>query len=178
MFQTCSFIPFYVAMRQGVVMVRVIRPPWVLAALCLLLASPQAHAQSASFWWHYLMTQNGRGYTIVNSAQQHGNGSYGGQCKAWVQNVVWQASRGVVWLPQNDPSCMWRWRQSSDVRIVASDYRIYLRPGQIVQAQVRLGSGALSPHTMIVLWQNGDTISVIESNWGLNERVGRRTVSA
>jgi hypothetical protein len=147
--------------------------------LCSVVPLPKnAHAQSNPFWWHSLLTQDGRNDRIVSFSNRWSNGSYGGQCKVWVQNVVSQCSSGIVWLPLNDPNCDWRWQWSADVSILSSDRRIMLRPGHIIQAQIRTRTGALSPHTLIVTNKSGDFVSVVESNWRGDERIGRRTLSS
>lgn len=133
-------------------------------------------------WWHYQLPQGGRNYFIWLTAQSVPNSTYGGQCKEWVQNVVWRASYGTVWLPQNNPYCDWMWYWSNDVEIVAEDRwdGVPMYSGQIIQAQVRYSHWPYtSPHTMIVDWANANYISVIECNYGAGNslRVSRRTVT-
>ncbi len=155
----------------------------VLAFLSsILVFSRQSQAQSFYYQWHYLLTQAGRNNAIYWTAQSVPNGTYGGQCKVWVQNVVWNASNRTVWLPTNSSNCDWMWNWSSDVEIVAQDRwdGVAFRPGQIVQAQVRYSQWPYtSPHTMIIAWADANYVSVIESNFGSGnyERVNRRTVT-
>lgn len=152
-------------------------------ALSFLAFGRVSHAQSYYFQWHYLLNQWGRNNAIISTAQFVPNGTYGDQCKIWVQNVVWNASSRTVWLPQNSSNCDWMWNWSPDVEIVASDRfdgSVWFSPGQIIQAQVRYSQWPYtSPHTMIVAWADSNYISVIESNYGPgNElRVNRRTVT-
>ncbi len=149
---------------------------WALLIGYLAVQSPRSFGASPSERWHDDLSQQGRNERIVTEANSQ-VGDYGGQCKVFVQEVVWRASRGVVWLPQNDPDIAWRWKSSSDVRRIATDACIRLKPGYILQAQVRLSSGGLSPHTMIITEATNSRVTVVESNYTIPNRVTRRTVS-
>lgn len=145
--------------------------------LHLAACSTTAHARvTPAELWHDDMSQRERNEAIADEAESR-VGDYGGQCKVFVQNVVWSASNGVVWLPQNHSRYDWKWKSSRDVRRIATDACIRLKPGYILQAQVRLRSGGLSPHTMIVVRTTSSRITVVESNYSTPNRVTRRTVS-
>jgi hypothetical protein len=155
---------------------------FLLGSLMPLYAG-KIEAQS-SFGWHAVLTQEGRNDAIVRTAFQYPTGSYVGQCKVWVSNVIRSASNGQCTLPLNDPYCMWRWNSRdgnySNVSAVCSDRfdsnAVFL-PGQIIQAQVPYSKWPyVSPHTMIVVFATREWMYVIESNFGLyNEnKVGSR----
>jgi hypothetical protein len=156
---------------------------FVVFVTCLVgvCVSNETQAQTTydKTWWHSMLNDSGRNSLILRNAQNYYDGQYGGQCKVWAQNVVYAASRKVVWLPQNDPYCDWRWLASANVVATYSDRwdGVPWWPGQIIQAQVRTANGGTSPHTMIVVAVNASSITVIESNWRGDERVRRRTAS-
>lgn len=138
-----------------------------------------AQTQQDKTWWHGL-SDGSRNFLILQQALRE-EGTYGGECKAWVRNLVYKysVSRAVVWLPANDPVYSWRWQWSPNVQALYSDRwdGVPLYPGQIIQAVVRTRSGATLPHTMIVGSANWYSITVIESNWNGNGMVWRRTAS-
>lgn len=153
----------------------------VLALTIVSMSTDMCFAQSyTSFGWHNILTQAGRNAAIRTAAEKYPNGAYGGECKMWVQNVVWTASGCNVWLPANSFTCEWAWMPSQWVETVACDEwnGVPFYPGQIVQAQVRTSTWPFtSPHTMIVLAADATSITVIESNYGaaFSQRVNRRT---
>lgn len=158
-------------------MTRSLRFSFLVFVLGFFSLAPLAKAQS-SFWWHALLTQSGRNDAILQTALSYPAGTYftgAGECKGWVQVVVSKASRGIVWLPQNDPYCLYKWLPSNDVQIIASDSFVAwwnFKPGQIIQAQI----GMSIPHTMIVQSTNAFTISVVDCNWGRDNIIRRRTI--
>lgn len=163
---------------------RALRSFATCAFVAMFFASGKfAQAQDYSFWWHNILTQTGRNASIVNETRKYWNCQYVDvECKPWVQNVVWGASKKVVWLPQNDPYCDWRWVWSPNVEVVASDRwsSIPMAPGLIIQAQVKYSRWPYtSPHTMIVTSANASSITVVEANYGAGNalRVNRRTIS-
>jgi hypothetical protein len=149
-------------------------------AVGLLAFGQKAEAQSSAFAWHFILTDSGRDSCILGEAQSYPEGAYGGQCKVWVQQVVWEASDYTVWLPTNSATCDWQWNGSPNVQALATDRwdGFPLFPGQIIQAQVRYSQWPFtSPHTMIVVSSNAASITIIESNYSSPGRVRRRTVS-
>jgi surface antigen len=148
----------------------------IISVVSLFLFGQTTYAQSPSYVWHEMFSQSQRNSAIVHRAQMH-IGDYGGQCKVFVQEVVWEASNGVVWLPQNHPSRLHRWKSSPDVRRVSTDSCRNLKPGQIIQAELRARGGGSLPHTMIVEQFSSNSITVIESNYQNDGRVRRRTTS-
>lgn len=149
-----------------------------LLLACLAGIGVPALGGDYSYQWHYLLTQRGRNNRIAEVAQGYRMGQKTGQCKVWVQNVVYEASWGEVWPPSNHSSYDWKWKSHRHVDIVAVDnWSVRMKRGQIIQAQVKLRNGGVGPHTMIVLDADSDSISVIESNYSGDERVGRRTFS-
>ena len=99
-----------------------------------------------------------------------------GQCKTWVQDVVFAASNGAVQLPLNHPE---KDRWIDDPENTDSEYCIgrcgpitSARPGEIVQVRWKTSFSAppRDLHTFIVVSVNATTITVIDSNWiGGNE---------
>jgi hypothetical protein len=166
--------------KERVMNARVIRAVVLSFVLGSLAMANKASAQASGFAWHFILTDAGRNYWILGEAQSYPDGAYGGQCKSWVQQVVWEASDYNVWLPQNSPGCDWQWNWSPNVQAIASDRwdGFPLLAGQIIQAQVRYSQWPYtSPHTMIVVNANAQNITVIESNYSSPLRVQRRTVS-
>ena len=95
-----------------------------------------------------------------------------GQCKAWVQVVVYAASNGEVQLPLNHPTDFSRW--IDDPENTDSEYCIGRRgsilsakPGEIVQVRWKdtYKEGPNNLHTFIVVSVNFFKITVIDSNW-------------
>mgnify|MGYP003394170965 CR=1 FL=1 len=121
--------------------------------------------------WHR-WTQGQRNSVIVNRALQQ-NGYYTGQqCKEWVQNTVYNASTGVVWLPQNQPN-LYQWYWSSDAYAVPYSPSIYsANSGSVIQMK---WNG--TPHTAIVYSSSGSGMWWIDCNWNGDRRVTMHFVS-
>ncbi len=127
----------------------------LLSALLLFACMGTAFAG-----WHDL-TQAQRNQAIINEANSYSNGSYGGQCKVWVQNVVYDASGSSVWLPTNADNCSWNYSPYAVARCGLLDW---VSAGEIIQMQLSSAYGS-GPHTLIVTSNNGSQITVKESNW-------------
>lgn len=140
----------------------------VVMACAALMCTTPAQAQSSGFWWHNLMTQYGRNQQIVYRALNE-NGRYTGvQCKEWVQNVVWGASSGTVWLPQNRPDgAGWYWSNWAmpvwNIPYAGPSYAA--QPGNIIQMVWRNNNNVTNPHTAIVLSNNSQGMQWIDCNW-------------
>lgn len=106
----------------------------------------------------------------------------GGQCKTWVQQVVWNASGRYLfnycsadsywpkrWLPATQ-STLVRWNPASFTVVVASGIRNIssawwlMKPGMIIQC-AHNALGGTTPHTMIVKTATSGGLTVIDSNW-------------
>ena len=123
-------------------------------------------------------TQYQRAQRMIREARKS-VGKFGGQCKAFVSNIVWEASKGAVRLPLNDTELKDRWLD--DPKNPNSEHCVgrrgvlitSARRGEIVQ--VRWKENHVGPpnnlHTFFVVSVNEDTITVIDSNWGNDEMV-------
>lgn len=143
--------------------------------VCMGLAfgtAPSAKANGSN-WWHS-STQPQRDQYILNQGAS-AVGSYGGQCKAWVQNVVYAASGNHVWLPLNQASpnnYMWAYDPNNHAS-GACMYIEYAPVGWIVQ--MRLSDG--TAHTAIVAGKSSTTITFLDSNWQHDETVRYHTLT-
>lgn len=128
-----------------------------VALLGFFAMAEKASAQSSS-WWHYL-SQYERDRAICQMALSYPNGYYftnnGGECKEWVREVVYRASRGAVTIPANATSSTWVWSPN-----VAQYWPQYPSRGDIIQMQ-----WSTTLHTMIVLSSDNYGINVIDCNW-------------
>lgn len=117
-------------------------------------------ASQASAQWNY-WSQNQKNAAILNRAFAQ-NGMYTGlQCKHWVQNVVYSASGGVVWLPLNHPN-LYQWEYHPRVFKLQPFHPSWCQPGQIIQMKWNN-----TPHTAIVVSTSHDRMRWIDCNWGL-----------
>lgn len=141
-----------------------------LVAITLLWGGVATAHQTKS--WHYL-TQSQRNWYIIDSAWQD-LGKVGGQCKAWVQNVVYRASAYHVWLPPNNYSPYdYYWQYDYNGHAIGMSMPIeYVQPGYIIQMRLKSGT----PHTAIVYNIGPYSITFIESNWFQDETVHVRTL--
>ena len=142
----------------------------IIAFVLFFVCGVQASAQS----WASL-TQAQRNQAIVNEANSWSDGTQGGQCKVWVQNVVWAASGATVWLPTNADNCTWNY----SVHVVGRCALLgSVSAGEIIQMQLSSVNGG-GPHTFIITANNGSSITVKESNWcsGNCEKVDTRTLT-
>ncbi|MFN8588688.1 MAG: hypothetical protein U0704_12920 [Candidatus Eisenbacteria bacterium] len=126
-------------------------------------------------WWAAL-TQTARGNAIVAAAVADVGKYVGLNCKEWARRAVLNGSRGVVNLPATMPNASgWYFGSSSYLVNVGSIRNV--KPGDVVQVNWRLNSGAITPHTMIVESVSSTGFTVIESNWSAALTVGRRTIT-
>ena len=156
-------------MRRGKVLLAV-------AAIASLLVLPSAKTfADGNVVWTGLTIQQKK-TAIINNALSYAIGSFGGECKVWVQNVVYAASNHVL-LPQNNPAPYdYYWQ---------TDYHYHVAPqwGRTIEnvergdmVQMHLTNGY--PHTIIILYNDvvSGTIKFRESNVPLgsgkvNERI-------
>ncbi len=153
-----------------------------------LIAGPSLLTSTCGGPWTYVYSQSGRNNAIVAQAQLQ-VGSYGGQCKTWVYNVVYNASYVVNGgscgrvLPATDSwngevSAAYYW--ISDPYVSGSCLPLgQVVPGQIIQMRVKYANGSYGPHTSIVEANNVATQSLtfLESNFSGDGIVKRRSVS-
>jgi len=131
----------------------------------------QAHSPSGAVPWHDI-SQEFRNYLIV----QYGSldrGKIGGECKPWVQDVVYRASGQHVWLPQTVPDANgWYWADDPHVGRRDGADIIEIDPGEIVQMQWRFLNGETTPHTFIVWQTYWHGFDWLDSNWVATNTVG------
>lgn len=148
----------------------------VPAAPALSKIEPAQHLS-----WHAL-PQSKRNQKILDRAYKDEDKYVGdeknnltGQCKAWVQDVVYSASDGAVYPPKTDMDFKDRWYESKYC-IGRCAPITSARPGEIVQ--VRWKESYVKPpenlHTFIVVSVNASTITVIDSNAKNNKTVYER----
>jgi hypothetical protein len=128
-----------------------------LAALLLLCSFVPAMAQS----WNSL-TQTQRNDEIVNAGTPD-IGKYGGECKTWVQNLVYATSKYQVWLPSTEPN-NYMWQYSNNVVGVNMPIQ-YVQVGWILQLKLKSTGG---PHTAIVFAVQSGGVWLLDSNWDLD----------
>jgi hypothetical protein len=142
-----------------------------------LIATPptSAFAYTAAQWhgWQQWI----RNQAIVDRTYQDLNRNVGLNCKEWVRKVIRDASMGDVVIPQTLPNENgWYW--ASHRYVVGRSTTInYVRPGDILQMNWRLNSGATTPHTAIVLSVGTTGFTVVESNWSATNTVGTRYIT-
>lgn len=137
-------------------------------------AAPALHEPLMHREWHDL-SQSQRNQKILQRAYQD-LGQKKGQCKPWVQDVVFAASNGAVYPPKNHP-LKDRWR--NDPKNTDSEYCIgrcgpitSASPGEIVQ--VRWKANVNPPdnlHTFIVV-----SVNASDSNGKNKQSVRKRTL--
>jgi hypothetical protein len=127
------------------------------------VASQPLSAADAA-WWRGL-GQSGRNQVILDRAARDINQPVGVQCKPWVQRVVTDASRGAATVPTTAPDpAGWYWQPNAyAIRYYGSISAV--RPGWIVQMNLRKADGTISPHTAIVVGVSTSGIFWIESNY-------------
>ena len=136
-----------------------------LASLFLFYGSVPALAQSWS-----TMTQAQRNEVVLSAGEGMNDsniGRYGGQCKTWVQNIVWAASKYTVWLPTNaSDNYQWALYPGDHVvqmtPVVGPQNPLSLQPGWILQLARQNNAG---PHTAIVVMASNSGIVLLDSNW-------------
>jgi hypothetical protein len=144
-----------------------------LLFVCLIVACLALNSLAYAGW--HDLTQAQRNQAIVDEANSWNNGDDGGQCKVWVQSVVYDASDDTVWLPTNNGYCSWN---SHTYVVGRSQDIVYVLPGEIVQMQLSSAYGS-GPHTFIVVSKGLYGITVKESNWCADdcEEVGTRYIT-
>lgn len=166
----------------------------LLAALSMLCFGLMTNASYAG--WHEL-TQSERNLRIISGTISY-NGQYlGGQtwgggnlgeCKVFLQKVVYDVSTnagtpvGTVYLPTNNAApneYFWGSSQAnSGSYYVLSKGALPLsnwQPGMIVQMRTRMRNGLYSPHTAVIISNNGSSISFAESNYSATYTAGTHT---
>lgn len=140
-----------------------------VASMCIL-SSANVFADGSGWWMGLTISQ--KKTAIINQALAYPLGSYGGQCKEWVQMlVVKPASRGPsessghVLLPPNNPAPYDYYWQTDYAYHVAPQWGRPIEQverGDIVQMHLKSGY----PHTIIVLYNNpvSGKITFRESN--------------
>ncbi len=136
---------------------------FVLAAFVPLSVS---YADGTNTW--HSMAQWQRNQAIVDRAYQDLNSNVGVECKEWVRTVIKDASGSnghvpPVNIPPNNPAPYDYYWQNDPYGNVSpvSMYIRYVEVGNVVQ--MRLASG--TPHTAIVVGNNGYSVTFIDSNW-------------
>ena len=152
------------------------RKSGIVSALAVLCLAITATAASMVTSWHGL-SQNQRNALILSTAMSQAGRYTGQQCKVWVQNVVYQASGGTVYPPQNLND--WTWYSSNDVQPIASYGQISrVQPGQIIQMRwTNRRDGHVSPHTAIVTSTTGAGMYWVDCNFVSTGTVGVHYVS-
>jgi len=118
--------------------------------------------------WHDFSQDKRNGLILARGLDDEGED--GGVCKPWVEEVVSDASKGVVDLPlttEGGYGCAWE--RSRDVGTYRQS-RIP-RPGEILQMKWRTvrrnpdTGGYWTPHTAIVYSISSDEMEWLDSNW-------------
>lgn len=150
---------------------------WICAVLYLALqamlfaTASQAHNPTEA--WHQLRASS-KSLKVISAALSY-NGRKGGECKAWIQRVVSDATGSHVWLPGNSAtvSSTWGADTNSHIAIVGTDIRS-AKIGDIVQMVVRYyekqpdGTKKYTKnvgHTALVGQISNNRIKWIESNY-------------
>ncbi|MFH0873221.1 MAG: hypothetical protein V1846_00020 [Candidatus Komeilibacteria bacterium] len=90
---------------------------------------------------------------------------------------MFDASRGVVTLPQTLPDASGWYLAYSRYLVSMSGGITNVQPGWIVQMRYRWNNGTVTPHTFIVTWRSSTAFGVIESNVASTNTVGQRTLT-
>lgn len=115
-------------------------------------------------WWRGL-SQSSRNLAIATRARTYTGRTGFPNCKEWVRQVVLEASRSIVTIPQTLPtSSGWYWGASPYVASMSAGIAS-VQPGWVLQMNVKLSNGSWTPHTAIVLSRTSTSIRVIEANW-------------
>ena len=141
----------------------------VLALMCMFTSN--AYATN----WHN-MSQSQRDLTII-SAGLYDYGNYGGSCKEWVRAVVLRATGYHVWVGSNNSTQdAWLYNGSNDVdHVVKETYSITnVQYGDIIQ-MYNVSTG--EPHTAIVVNNDGNGMTWLDSNWVATNEVGTHPVT-
>jgi hypothetical protein len=109
---------------------------------------------------------------IAERAEARANGAYGGQCLRFVSDMIVEAGGPRFWFGNNTNTYQAQWAQRATGIGSIND----ARRGDIIQWGGGVG-GTLDPHTAIVT-SSGPNPNIIDSNWGVNERVSRGTFNS
>jgi hypothetical protein len=139
-----------------------------LAAAFLFAGKSEVSAQCFSYnYWHSQLTQAQRNSYLVTIAQLQ-LGTYGGECKPWVQNTV--SMLCGVGIPANATILNpWYWQPSAN-NFVQQLPNNCIVPGCIIQMRWTNqpkpnGNGNITPHTAIVAAVTSAGMVWIDSNW-------------
>jgi len=106
-----------------------------------------------------------RTQAILNRARQDDRLKVGVECKVWVQNVVREASGGIVQIPRTLHGGEGHaWEDAPGISGACIPIS-RVRTGQIIQMRWTNRSGRSLPHTAIVLSATRTGVTVIDSNW-------------
>jgi hypothetical protein len=141
-------------------------------------------------WWHDL-SDSQRNSLILGEAQYEVGGT-GGQCKTWIQNLVYYVSGSDLWLPSTvtdggdsyyyakwvnnqggSPYCYVAWQGT--LYCPASFENHGLQPGNIIQ--FRHDASGITPHTAVIEEISSNSLQVIDSNWLSDGVIRRHTIS-
>lgn len=115
-------------------------------------------------WWRGL-TQIERNQAILDRAYRDIGIDVKMQCKPWVQRVVPDASRGVATVPATSPDpAGWYWQMNAYAIRYYGNIR-YVKPGWIVQMNLKKTDGTITPHTAIVVGVSSSGVNWIDSNF-------------
>lgn len=129
---------------------------------------------SADYAWWRGLSQIERNQAILDRAYRDLDRNVGVQCKEWAQRVVSAASRGVAVVPLTAPDATgWYWRAGKYATRVYTNIR-NVRPGWIVQMNLRLTNGGTGPHTAIVVGVAASGVYWVESNYAVRNTVQLR----
>ncbi len=146
-----------------------------IAATLLFAGNSKVSAQMCVPWHNLTQAQRNQFILSAGVAQ---NGMYlrsvqfpglPMQCKEWVQNVVYRASGGAVWLPSNYSNFEWNghsWVYSLPGMSVQA-----CQSGQIIQMEILGRNGQYGPHTAIVWQVYSSGIYFLDCNYGGDGRV-------
>lgn len=131
----------------------------------------QAATSGDVAWWRGL-TQTTRNQLILNQAGRDLGKNVGLQCKPWVQRVVSLASKGVATVPATCPnSSGWYWCAGGNAVGLSMPIQ-NVKPGYIVQMNIKLAGGGTGPHTAIVYLVDSGGIWWLDSNFVGTNKVG------
>jgi hypothetical protein len=129
---------------------------------------------SADYAWWRGLSQIERNQAILDRAYRDLDRNVGVQCKPWVQWVVSEASRGVATVPLTAPNAYgWYWQPGRYATRVYTNIR-NVRPGWIVQMNLRFANGSVGPHTAIVVGVASSGVYWVESNYAVPNTVKLR----
>ncbi len=145
---------------------------FILALFGVVLSATGASMATS---WHGL-SQSQRNARILNVALDQVGDDTGMECKAWVQDVVDEASNGAVYPPRNQND--YTWRSSSDVYRMQQPFPIeWAEPGDIIQMRWANRNGSTTPHTAILVSKSSSRMRWVDCNWVEEDTVGTHYVT-